>query len=84
MDSGRHPILKLNFNLKKDIKRYLFQQKRLNRRNFIADQKLCESVKEKYEPFGLEKEPPKDLLELCSSTNGELLKNYSAVLRSVF
>ena len=75
MESGRHPILKLNFNLKKDVKRYLFQQKRLNRKNVIEDQKLCKSIKEKYEPFGLEKELPKDLLDLCSSTNGELSKN---------
>ena len=63
------------FNLKKDVKRYLFHQKRLNRKNFIEDQKLCKRIKEKYEPFGLEKELPKDLLDLCSSTNGELLIN---------
>ena len=74
-NSGRHPLLKLNFNLKKDVERYLFQQKTLNRKNFIEDQNLCKRIKEKYEPFGLEKELPSDLRDLCSSTDGELLKN---------
>ena len=48
---------------------------RLNRKKFIEDQKLCKRIKEKYKPFGLDQELPKDLLDLCSSTSGELSKN---------
>ena len=63
----------------KDIRKYLVKQKITNEKNIIEDKILCQAINQKYKPFGLEKNFPQRLLNLCK-TPGKFITNASQLI----